>query len=989
MISSKNKSARCLLICCFFFLTSLSSLLKAQDTGKIKGTVVDSNTGETLIGVNVVIQGTTKGDATDIDGVYTISNVAPGTYTLVLSYISYNKKIIEGVEVIAGETTIMDVPLSPDTEELEEVVVSARSIQNNEAALLSKRQKSVAFSDAISAESISRTGAGNAASAMKKVVGASVVDGKYVFVRGLGDRYTGTQLNGSNLPSADPDRKSFQMDLFPSNLLENITTSKTFTPDKPGNFTGGLVDVSTKDFPDQFNMSVSFSSEYNTRSTFQNILQGPDSGTDVLGFDNGKRAMPDIIRDFVTDPSRDIPTRIEARRDEEAAALLDDLSRSFNNVMEASNDEVPTNQSFSFSIGDLIQIGGKDFGYNASISYSQSFEAYDDGTEARWELFGNDPQAVDSLQPELNTTDMRGDRNVDLGGLLNLSYRLSPNHKISSTLIRTQSATNTGRILQGSNPEEIGNPDPVFTSRVTRFIERSLNSFQLKGKSYFPDLLESTVEWNGSYSKNNQEEPDLRFFQSETRIREFAGGVIDTSTTVNTSGGRIPPARFFRDLDEDNYNFNVNISIPFETHTSQRGNIKFGGTVDNSDREFREFRLEYDLANSGLLSFDDVGGNSADFFDFAGIVDTDENGNIQLGHVIDDRTERRNNYDGDREIKAVYGMVETPVTERLKFIGGLRVEDTFIETVSQDTSEAIGKLDDTDFLPSVNFIYSLTDRMNVRTAVTRTLARPTFRELAPFISFDFVGDFLFRGSADLERTLIWNYDARWEWFMSPGEVIAVSGFYKKFDDPLERAISLDFGNNVISIQNVDNATVYGMEFELRKRLDFITPFFENFLVSTNFSLIESEVDIPKIELFEIIPELDNEQPVAVQDSIIAAAPDNLTTRDLNGQSPFTFNFDLAYQNPKIGFNASANYNIFGDRLETVRRGLTPNIFERSYGSLNLVANKNIGERLLIKMSASNLLNPNIETSQRFKGVDFVNTSRKIGRSFQLGISYNL
>ncbi len=233
------------------FALSISFQLKAQDTGTLSGTVVDAESGETLIGVNIVIEGTTIGTSTDLDGRYSIRDIEAGTYTIIASYVSFQRQTITGVEINAGEVTTLDLTLQPETEELEDVVVTAGAILNNEAGLLRQRQKSIAFSDAISAESISRSGAGDAASAMSKVTGATVVGGKYVHVRGLGGRYSSTHMNGIELPSSDPNKKSFQMDLIPSNLLDNIVTLKTFTPDKPGNFSGGIVDIGTKSFPEE------------------------------------------------------------------------------------------------------------------------------------------------------------------------------------------------------------------------------------------------------------------------------------------------------------------------------------------------------------------------------------------------------------------------------------------------------------------------------------------------------------------------------------------------------------------------------------------------------------------------------------------------------------------------------------------------------------------------------------------------------------------
>ncbi|MEQ9266415.1 MAG: carboxypeptidase-like regulatory domain-containing protein [Balneolaceae bacterium] len=276
-----------------FLLLALtfSTNLLAQSQGKIVGTVVDAETGETLIGVNVVIEGSLQGTATDIDGNYTIRKVNPGTYNLIVSYLSFATQTITGVIVGDGETIKLDITLQPESEFLDEIVVQADAILNSEAGLLRQRQKSIAFSDAISSESISKTGSGDAAGALKKVVGASVIGGKYVYVRGLGDRYSTAHLNGSELPSADPDKNAFQLDLIPSNVIENIVTVKSFTPDKPGNFSGGLVDVTTKDFPERLLFNFSTSVGYNSRTTFKDGLGSERSSTDLIGFNTDRRDL--------------------------------------------------------------------------------------------------------------------------------------------------------------------------------------------------------------------------------------------------------------------------------------------------------------------------------------------------------------------------------------------------------------------------------------------------------------------------------------------------------------------------------------------------------------------------------------------------------------------------------------------------------------------------------------------------------------------------
>ncbi|MCB0748896.1 MAG: carboxypeptidase-like regulatory domain-containing protein, partial [Ignavibacteriae bacterium] len=278
------------------FISGQVNSILSQNFGKITGTIVDKDFGDALIGANVFIEGTTRGAATDIEGNYSIEGIEPGIYKITYSMVGFQKQTISDLEIKPQENLKLDIVLSTEAFETEEVVISAKALTNTEGALLAKRQKSASVSDAISAEAMSNSGSSDAADAMKKVTGASVVGGKYVYVRGLGERYSSTTLNGAELPSADPDKKSFQLDLFPASLLDNITTVKTFTPDKPGTFTGGLVDVTMKSFPEKFSFNFSTSTGYNTMATFNDNFILPNSGgTDWLGMDDGTRKLPDLL----------------------------------------------------------------------------------------------------------------------------------------------------------------------------------------------------------------------------------------------------------------------------------------------------------------------------------------------------------------------------------------------------------------------------------------------------------------------------------------------------------------------------------------------------------------------------------------------------------------------------------------------------------------------------------------------------------------------
>lgn len=943
------------------FCALFSSNLIAQEAGRITGTVVDAESGETLIGVSVVIEGTIKGAATDIDGVYTIRNVEPGTYNLVVSYISFTSQTITGVEVESGQTVKLDVTLQPETELLEEVVVTADAILNNEAGLLRQRQKSVAFSDAISSESISKTGAGDAAGALKKVVGASVVGGKYVYVRGLGDRYSTAQLNGAELPSADPDKNAFQLDLIPSNVIENIVTLKSFTPDKPGNFSGGLVDITTKDFPEQMLFNISTSVGYNTRTTFEDGFMGESGGTDLLGYDDGGRDIPDIVANTET-----IPEYGDSflQFDEEHvvnSGILDTVSRAFNNEMVPTSRTIPLNTGLSVSIGNQFQIAGKEFGYILGLSHKVSYDAYLDGESGYYQLVGNLEDGT-TLNTNSNYSDTKTDQNVDLGGLASLSFKPNSNNKLTASWLRTQSGTNQGRILSGYREEPAQGGYNSYNSTAIFYTERKLISLQLRGEHVIPALNNLKIDWQGTTSENELNQPDIRFFEYGLRTQD---------STYSVSRAIFQrPQRYFRTLTETNKNAFVDITLPFNLGSGS-GNIKTGGYHLEGERSFDETRYAYEQDQISLNSYEE---DFAGFFGATGIDQEQTEGSnffIYYNNYIQNRTNPTNSYNGNREIQAAYLMAEIPFGD-LRLIGGARYETTLIEVASVDTTAPTGKIDVEDLLPSVAAIYSLRDDMNLRLSYSKTLARPNYREIAPFSGFDAFGGFVNVGNPDLRRTVITNYDARLEWFPQSGEIIAVSGFYKMLEDPIERIFLTD-RVRTRSWQNVEEGTVYGVEFEVRKNLGFLTSSLENLSLATNLTLVHSEVNVPEEE-YEIA---------------IVSDPDFSRTRNLYGQSPFIVNLDLSYLNPKYDFTVDFNSNIFGDRLSDVTLGANPDVFERSYLTSDLIIAKNFKGNLSAKFTVGNIFDQRVESTSRLNGEEYRFNSYYKGRSLSLSVSYKL
>ncbi|MFZ0389626.1 MAG: TonB-dependent receptor [Calditrichia bacterium] len=951
----------------FLFLFIPALIFSQSKTGKLIGTVVDGASGEALIGANVYFENTAIGAATDLDGTFIVSDIPAGSYDLMVQMIGYSNLKITGVQISADKTQKLELAMRPETLTAEEVVVEARMIRNNEASLLKERQKAVSVSDAISAEAISRSGSGDAAEAMKKVTGASIVEGKYVYVRGLGERYSSTQLNGAELPTSDPDKKAFQLDLLPSNLLDNIVTVKTFTPDKPGNFSGGLVDVGTKSFPDQFTLKISATSKYNTQSNYNgDYLTYNGGGKDWLGYDDGTRSIPAILKH----PKANIPLPVEARFDRDKAQWLDAVSTAFNSTMNVSREAVPFNRSFGFSAGNHIKVRqGSTLGYIGSVTYDRSYSFYENGEVGRYTL--ND--GADGLNPQLLVSDTRGRAETNLGALASISFNINPMHRIGGNFIYSRSGISTARLQSGSWPQEFGINDEthLYYNRVLSYIERDIQSYQARGEHHLPALLNLTADWSATFSRTSQDEPDRRLITS--MVRYFPSDTINIITGSNFDN----PSRYFRYLQDRKNIFNLNLTIPFEQWGGLGSRFKVGASYQEGSRDFEERIFTYTLNNK---LFNELEGDISGLFDNGnnGIVEVDTLAGDRLkytfGNTIYDNSKPKNNYDGSELIRAYYAMLDVPLTRRLRFIGGARYESTGMDVVSADETQQKGHLKKEDVLPSLNIVYQLKSNMNLRFAATQTLARPNFRELAPYSTKEFVNDVELRGNPALKRTLIDNYDIRWEWFTRPGEILAVSGFYKDLKNPIELAYDplSNKSNPILIFTNVPSATIMGAEFEIRMNLDhFLNPL-GNFSFGSNLSLIKSKVDIPEGELSK-------------RRDVNPDAPD---TRVLQGQSDYLFNIDLTYHN-RIGTTAGINYNTFGERLSKVSAVITPDVYEQPAQQLDFNLSQLVYHNLSFKFGIKNILNSAYREVYRFQGEEYVYLKYRRGITYSLGLGYSL
>lgn len=915
-------------------LTFICILMGASvfaQNGTIRGTVTDAQNGETLIGATVVIKGTTQGVPTDIDGKFALS-VAPGTYALVVQYVSYQTKEVSGIEVKAGQVTVQNVKLGNDAKVLEAVVVTAKVERKAEVALLTMQKKSALVQDGISAQAIARTGDSNAAGAIKRVTGVSVEGGKYVYVRGLGDRYTKTTLNGADIPGLDPNRNTVQMDLFPSNMIDNMVILKTFSPDLPGNFTGGYININTKDFPDRFTFQASASLGYNDQATFNSeFLSYNGGGLDFLGLDDGNRKLP-------TSKENSTPNK-------------DDFSK----------DVTPTtkspflNQSYSVSVGNQVKLAGRPLGFIAALSYRKTNQYYDNGpignlgdkaSLGRFSL-NSDASTISSLNNEYTVRSNVGTENTLWGAVFNTSYKITDKSKIGLNLMHNQSGKIQSRVLQGRYQDL--DPANEFNSIALDFLSRSLSSIQLKGDHIFGER-KIKLDWITSFTVSRIDQPDLRFFSYEV---EPAGGIVVRSNAA--------PQRFYRDLQQTNWDNKINLTIPFKI-SGNDSKFKTGVAYVTKNRDFSQTIFAYASSRT------DYPANADGRIDFATYVNDPDT-------RLDNGSQDRDSFDGTENILGAYLMVDAKLSAKFRILAGVRFESTDISVVSRDPDLRKGILLNNDILPAINLTYELRKDMNLRLAYGRTLARPVFRELAPFPSFDAFGGLVYVGNPDLQRSLIDNIDLRWELYPTPGEIITVSAFYKRIQNPIATAFSALTPNQQVTWVNQDDATLIGAEIELRKKLDFIG--LKDFTFGTNASFITSALKIEENELVQIRAN-DVNRVTELADK---------GTRPLFAQSPFLINANLNYNNLNNGWSGSLNFNIFGQRMAIVSRNGVPDVYEQPRPVLDFTLGKNIGERWKITFKARNLLNPEYKFLIKFKDSESVVRNYTIGRTFSLGLRY--
>ncbi len=905
-------------------LVTGSVLGQSGPTGQLRGFVLDLSTGGTLNNTLVEVEPGGASAVTDLDGMFAFSLPA-GEYSLVVRKPGYLPYRVEGVRVPDSGEVWQEVPLTPEGGVSQTTVeVVATSERATIEALLAERKSIGVLSDSIGRQEMALNPGSDGADVMQRVTGVSLVDNKYVFVRGLGERYSATQLNGSQIPSTQPDKKVIAMDLFPASLLENIRTEKSYMPDQPGEFAGGIVKVNTLDFPRSPTFKVTYGTSFNTLTTFQPFKSYPGGKYDFWGFDNGSRTLPSLIP-----PQRIVRgTAFTPGFTREELAVL---GRAFTNVWEfdENRDAIP-GQKFNFILGNTWGRLGLVFALNHGTDFENRKERmvfYNLGGGGQLEPFND-------YQMEYSTMKAR------TSGTLNLAWRLGANHKLLFRNFYTHEASDESRFFEGSNSDFNG----LYRNYRLKWEEESIYSGQLAGEHYLPFLGNALFNWTLSRATSMLDQPDLRETLYESR--SLAG---DEFVLADESQSGF---RQFINLKEVLWDPDANLATFFHTG-SVVGSVKIGAGYRHRDRDFGARRFRFVPVNTQGI---DLTLPPEQIF-------TPDNINPR-GFELRETTRNTDAYTALQITRAWY-VVGDLSWRRWRFVGGVRLEDDEqrIETYNPFQRSLITvstRLDNRDYLPALNVVYQLNGQMNLRASAAKTLNRPEFRELAPFDFSDVVGGRTVQGYAGLTRATIQNYDLRWEWFPAATDLVSVSFFEKRFNDPIERVVEATAQLRT-SFRNADSAENRGVELDLRKGLGFLSRRLENLRVTGNYTFVDSEVQIPA-------------------GGIIV-----LTTRSrpLSGQSRHVFNGILEYTSPRWRTTARALYNFQGSRISDVGAFGIPDIIEDGYRSLDALVSQPFGSWNL-KFAAQNLLDEEV----RFLQGGLPQRVYRLGRTFTVSLSYS-
>ncbi len=914
-----------------------------KDKGIVRGTVVESSNGEGIIEAQITVVGTPYKTLTDLDGNYRLA-LPPGKYELRVFFEGHKARRVQNAVVTQGKTLQVDVSLDADTGAVEVVEIEVTPDRASAATQVLIRKNAANVGDAVSAQDIAKTPDRNAAEAAKRVVGATILDGRFVLVRGLGERYTNALLNGSPLPSPEPDRQAVPLDLFPALVLSDISILKTFVPDMPGDFAGGSVSIHTRQPTEQFQVAATLSLGFNTESTFRDRLSYDGGSVDFLGIDSGKRSLPGNFPSYKLSDGSAKPDGTKVTKDDRWAA-----GKRVNSSMQTNRSFAPPNHGLNVVAGGTLPLGslGK-LGVTAALTYGRRFVVVNDAISRRFN-YALDPTNPDKPFPYKADVDAKGEignDQVSWGGLGVVSWSPANDHRLTLTGLVSRSSDNEARVLTGYD----GGAEATREDTRLRFVSRGLFFGELMGEHKIRALKGMDLTYRVSGSLATLDEPDTR--QSSYLLIDNGDGTTGRfwDGTPTLSG-----QHFFAAQSDRSIGGAIDVAQPI-VEGPRPLKAKAGFFVQVRERTFDARRFHFRPLNG---HFGDYGVPPDQIF-------TDAN----IGTKVDFKewTQNTDSYVASQDLYAGYLMGDWTPVQWLRLIGGARVEswaqtlesyDRFLPDTRVASSQSA-----LDVLPALSLVFKTTKDSNVRASISQTVARPQLRELAPFLFTDYVGARDEQGNKDLKRSSIINADLRFEVFPGAADVLAVSAFFKQFQDPIEAIILGGSSNDLITYTNAKSARVLGIELEAKKGLGFLSPVLADFSPLANLTLSTSRV--------ELNPDL------GIQTSNV---------RPLVGQSPLVLNVGLDYTNEGSGTRARLVYNVSAPRIRAAGSNDLLDTYEQPRHLLDAAIAQRIGKHVDLKLTVENILqSPYRVTFGQENKDEAIVEERRLGTSFNLGVT---
>lgn len=935
-IKKVRKFLKHLIIAALFIGTVQS--LSAQNA--LKGTVVDKISGEPVIGATVYFKNLKKGASTDLDGNYFIEQIPSGVHSIEIACISYKTISVPDLEIKTGQN-VFDIAIEESATTLNEIVVSSVKKMNSEIAMVQATKTASVVMSGVSGRQISRSQDRSAAEVVKRIPGVSVINDRYIIVRGLAGRYNNVWINNTAVPSTEADTRSFSFDMLPSSQLESIMIVKSPSPDIPADFSGGFVKITTKSMPDKNDFFISYGMNANSETHFNDHFYNTASPTDFLGFDNGVRSLRSSV-----------PLRMDNYNQTQVTEIT---KNGFRNDWSVNKIRPIPDQRINLMINRVYTLrNDSKLGIVGAINYSHSFQTYANMLNARFGVYNT---VSDESEYIYKYTDNQYSIDDKLGAMFNITW-IKGNDKIEFRNIFNQTGKNrytTREGWQNVSSKYIQEKEEYIYSSRTTYSGQFAGTHKISGSDF---------DWNAGYSFAGLNQPDRRIINREENL--VVGDLYYGQMAIDQN----EITRDFVKLDENIFSGAVNYTLPLNVSGEIKSEFKAGLYGEYRTREYNNRQFFYRFNRYGL----------PEDFVYKDVVEeilTEGNFGSDKLYIYED-TDNRNSYKGTNMLGSAYVSYKLPLG-RFNFLAGLRAEATKMRLTSYEKiyefSTKNRDYNELDLFPSLNASYNINKKNLIRLAYGSTVNRQEFREVSSSVFYDFNLFSDVKGNPDLKQAKIHNIDIRYEYYPSNEEYVTFAMFYKYFINPIEWTYLDAGGSYTYTFENALSANNYGVEIDVRKKLDFTG--IKGFTFGLNAAYISSIVN------FDQQSSLEKDRP-------------------MQGQSPYIVNSSLYYDNPELGLSAGILYNRIGKRIIGIGRVDTgsgasinndvPDTYEIPRDMIDIVITKKIGKTLEVKASFKDILNQEVIFEQYPKYVDnqgAIHERKQIAKSFKPGANFYL